>query len=115
MGASRSSFTSKSCRSYTVDVFVSGDYSAIKLEVSKFVLRGLCVSVSPVDYLYTMGIEAGARVTLLNYPRYEVNPDEVLSLAVLLGERVTRCTCQGSYLVVAPEETFFYSRRASDL
>lgn len=97
-----------------VDVYVSGDYTSIKHCLSKFCLEGLCVSVSPVDYVYTYGLEAGAKVTLINYPRYPTTQVDLIKTAKRLGLSILGYTAQGSFTVVGPDETYFYSNRSQD-
>jgi hypothetical protein len=51
---------------------------------------GLCVSVTPTEFIYTSGREPGAVVGLIHYPRFPSTPSQLeqhaLSLAQLLQE-----------------------------
>ena len=102
------------CSTYEFKIFVSGDYDRIKEVCQKFCLQGFCVSVKKVDYLYTMGAEGGAEVTVLNYPRFPSTEGELLAKSVELGEEITLRCHQGSFTVVGPSETTFWSRRDGD-
>ncbi len=72
---------------------------------------GLCVTVEPIEFIYTGGAEAGVRVGLINYPRFPAEVAEIMAkaeaLALLLIERLF----QHSASVVGPELTVWLSRR----
>lgn len=98
--------------SINFDIYIAGD-AAIARQVCRehcFAV-GLCVTVQPLDYIYTGGEEAGVRIGLINYARfpsdYSALRTKALELANLLMERL----CQHSFSLVGPEETEWVSRR----
>lgn len=106
---------SKICKSATFRIWIAGDYASAVQEIRRYVLRGLCVAVHPVDYIYTMGAEAGLCVTLINYPRYPSSPEEIEAQAVELGHVLCEALAQGSFTVEGPELMRWFSRRQQDL
>lgn len=68
-------------------IYMAGDVAQAKQvcrEHCFFV--GLCVTVEPVDYIYTGGEEAGFRVGLINYPRFPTTSDDLRTKAFELAD-----------------------------
>ena len=104
--------TSKTVR---VDIFIAGDLQQAKQVCREWCLEvGACVTVEPVDYIYTGGEEAGVRVGFINYPRFPASEAYITGRAENLAERLMHRMCQHSYSIVGPEETTWYSRRPED-
>jgi len=100
----------KSSPTIRVDIFVAGDIGQAKQFCREFcALMGLCVTVEPVDYIYTGGEEAGVRVGLINYPKFPATEDEMMMKARQLAEGLRHRLCQRSYSVVGPHETIWHS------
>lgn len=105
---------SKSCQSATFRVWIAGDHQEAIAACREFTMRGLCVSVQPVDYVYTMGMEAGVCVTLINYPRFPLEAAEVEKVATELGHFLCEELHQGSFTIEGPGATVWFSRRPAD-
>jgi len=101
--------TEKSTETYQVWIYLSGDINIIKHTCREFVMQGLCVTVEPVDFIYTGGEEKGAKIGLINYPRFPSTPaqawDKAMKLALLLRER----TFQLSVLIMDNFQTYWIS------
>lgn len=104
----------KICKSATYRIWIGGDYQSAIAACRSFTMRGLCVSVHPVDYVYTMGMEAGVCVTLLNYPRFPAAPHKIEATAIELGHFLCEEMRQGSFSMEGPETTHWFSRREQD-
>ena len=104
----------KEAPSHTHRIWIAGDYHAAVQACREFVLRGLCVSVQPADYVFTMGMESGVCVTLINYPRFPASNDEVSRQATTLGGMLCERLHQGSFTVEGPKTTTWHSRRPQD-
>lgn len=91
-------------------IFIAGD-----MDVARQVCRehcmsvGLCVTVEPVDYVYTGGAEAGVRVGLINYPRFPADPQEIDAKARALAEALMQRLCQRSYTIMTPSTTTWFA------
>lgn len=109
-----SEFNTSSCNTYKVEIFIAGDYNQAKLILQEWCLKGACVSIEKVDYIYTMGQESGMVVRIINYPRFPADKGAIKSEAIELGEHLIKKLHQGSCSVVADDETLFISRRAND-
>lgn len=97
------------------DIFIAGDITQAKQVCREFCFEiGLCVTVEPLDYIYTGGEEAGVRVGLINYPRFPATEHELSGKATALADRLMRRLCQHSYSIVGPKETVWFSRRAPE-
>jgi hypothetical protein len=95
-----------------VSIYIAGDLDTARTVCREHCLAvGLCVTLEPVEYVYTGGLETGVRVGLINYPRFPTEPAEIMAkaeaLALLLIERLH----QHSASVVGPETTVWLSRR----
>lgn len=101
----------KQVLTYAVDIFVAGAPEVAREVCQEFCLRGLCVSVSPCDFVYTGGRETGVRVGLINYPRFPSAPEAILATALDLAELLMVKMHQGSASVVASDKTVWLSRR----
>lgn len=94
------------------DIFIAGDHQQAKQVCREYCLEvGLCVTVEPVDYIYTGGEEAGVRVGLINYPRFPSTDEELLLRARELADRLMHRLCQHSYSIAGPDTTEWVSRR----
>src|SRR6218665_450080 len=72
--------------SHSVDIFIAGSRTAATEACREFCLRGLCVSVTEADYVFTGGMESGVRVGLINYPRFPKRQEEIDHVAILLAD-----------------------------
>ncbi|MDW9481935.1 hypothetical protein GOB57_25120 [Sinorhizobium meliloti] len=94
------------------EIFIAGDYAQAKQICRKWTLEvGACVTVEPVDYIYTGGEEQGIRVGLINYPRFPTDHDALYAKTRALAEELMIGLCQLSYSIVGPETTEWVSRR----
>lgn len=94
------------------DIFIAGDLARAKQVCREYCFEvGLCVTVAPVDYIYTGGEESGVRVGLINYPRFPVDALELENKAYALAHRLMLGLFQHSFSIVGPEKTEWFSRR----
>ena len=101
----------ESCKSYTFKVWMAGDYRDAKSACREFTMSGLCVSIHPADFVYTMGCESGFCVTLINYPRFPMTYEDLKNTSESLGAFLCEKLFQGSFTVEGPEESVWFSRR----
>lgn len=100
------------CGSYPVTIFIAGDLATAKQTCRQWCMdRGDCVTVEPVDYIYTGGAETGVRVGWINYPKFPRSPAEILDRAKDLADLLMVDLCQHSYSIQTPEKTYWHSRR----
>jgi len=102
------------CESYSVTIYIAGPIDQIKQQCRKYCEKGLCVTVTPTDYIYTMGEESGAMIGLINYPRFPKDTADIYEEGVKLGEELMFKCHQGSFTIVTPTTSYFFSRRAKD-
>lgn len=104
--------TTKIEPTFWAKIYLAGDVSVIKQECRKYCFEvGLCVTITPTNYIYTGGEESGVEIGLINYPRFPSTKDVLLSKAKELGERLMLACHQWSFLVMTPDETIFSTRR----
>ena len=105
--------TNDSAPTIRVDIFIAGDVQQAKQVCREFCMaEGACVTVEPVDYIYTGGEEAGVRVGFINYPRFPTDADALFTKAERLADKLMERLCQHSYSIVGPGFTKWHSRRA---
>jgi len=64
-----------------------------------------CVTVESCTYLYFKGRERGARIGLINYPRFPELPFQTRIYAIQLAERLHTAFKQQKVTIVMPTET----------
>ena len=100
------------CDTHTIQIWMAGNVCQAKQVCRQYCLAiGLCVTVTPTEFVYTGGEETGFVVGLLNYPRFPTTPDELLSKARELAEKLRSHLCQHSYLIVSGDKTEWSSCR----
>lgn len=94
----------------TIEIFVAGDFQEAKRICRRYCFnQGLCVTVSPTDYVYTGGEESGVIVGLRSYPRF---PDTEIAIhARNLAYELIEGLDQWSAMVVHPADTVWITRR----
>lgn len=97
---------------YQVDIYIAGDYAVARQVCREFCTSGFCVSVSPVDFIYTGGEESGVKIHLINYPRFPAEPEALWAKAIELADLLRARLFQHSYSVVATDRTLWASLRA---
>lgn len=101
----------ETCPSYTFRIWIAGDAEAAKTACREFAMRGLCVAIQSVEYVYTMGAESGVCISLINYPRFPATKNEIEATALELGHHLCDALFQGSFSVEGPDNTRWLSRR----
>ena len=104
----------KTTQTYWAKIYIAGPIEQIQQIVRDYCLSGACVTVTPTNYIYTHGEESGAEIGFINYPRFPSTPDEIAENAEELGFQIMEGCCQGSFTIMTPEKTTFYSRRKGD-
>lgn len=99
------------CDTFWVKIYIAGDYEMAKQVCREYVMKGLCINISKVDYIYTMGEEAGICVELIRYPRFKESQVSIVSDGISLGKKLMENLCQGSYTIMTPRITIYFSRR----
>ena len=103
------------CPSYPVTIFIAGDAAEARKACREHCLAvGLCVTVTPTDFIYAGGAEAGVIVGLINYPRFPADPEDIWGRALALAKILMVGLHQWSCSVQAPDKTIWLSRRPGD-
>lgn len=96
---------------YTASIYIAGDLDTARATCRDFCMSGLCVTVKPLEFIYTGGAETGVRIGLINYPRFPAEPEAIFTKAEALADRLMSDLCQHSYSIVATDKTVWKSRR----
>lgn len=98
--------------SYAVSIYVAGDLATARITCRAYCMEiGLCVTVEPVEFIYTGGAETGVRVGLINYPRFPTEPAAIFAKAETLAEKLIADLAQWSASIVATDRTVWLSNR----
>ena len=98
---------------FTVRIYMSGPIEIAKQALREECLReGLCVTIEPTVFVYTGGEESGFVVGLLNYPRFPSSDESITERARQVLHILLEATHQHSALLVTPEITEWFTRRA---
>lgn len=107
---------SKSVRSYSVSIFIAGDYQKALAVCQDYCdTNSYCVTVTPTEYVYKNGKEPGVIIGLINYPRFPAAGPEIYFKAVELGKKLLNELNQQSFSVETPDNTVWFSNREEDL
>lgn len=99
-------------QTYTIDLFIAGDADHARRICRQMCMEiGLCVTVTPTEFIYTGGAESGVRVGLVNYPRFPATPEKLWETATLVAEALRVGLCQWSCLLVAPDKSKWINHR----
>ncbi|PAL23558.1 hypothetical protein [Sphingopyxis sp. GW247-27LB] len=96
---------------FVATIYIAGSRDQIVQASREWCLQGACVSIVPCDFVFTMGMESGFAVNLINYPRFPQSNAQIHRHAVNFAEFLIERLCQGSASVVSPIETVWLSRR----
>jgi len=101
---------------FEVKIYIAGSYSkAVEICAQYCNSVGLCVTVTPTEYVYTYGRESGVIIGLMNYPRFPTTLEELEKIACKLAEwHLIPGLAQGSFSVVTPSRTIWWSKRPQD-
>lgn len=108
--------TPKSEPTIRFEIFMAGELAHAKRVCREYCITvGLCVTIEPVDYIYTGGEEAGFRIGLINYPRFPTTEEALGEKAVTLAKDLMHRLCQQSFSIVGPRTTEWFSCRPADV
>lgn len=87
--------------SRVVELFMAGDIEHAKQVVRVFCKDcPCCVTITPTDYIYRGGQEAGFVIGFRNYPRFPSDSYSLRTAAADLGDRLRDELGQDSYMIV---------------
>lgn len=104
----------KTAVSFTIRIWIAGNYARAEEICRTFCEQGFCVSICPMNYIYTGGEEAGVCVTIINYARFPRDPKDLKIWAENLAEHLRIGLHQQSFTIEDPDETRFFSMRPED-
>jgi ferredoxin len=101
--------------SYPISIFIAGDVQAAEMICRAHCNEvGLCVTVTPTNYIYTGGSQSGVIVGLINYPRFPTEPRVIWNKADELAKLLCAGLFQESCTIQAPDKTMWFSHRERD-
>lgn len=104
--------TLKQCDSYWVRIYIAGPIETAKHIIRRECMKeGLCVTITPTDYIYTGGEEAGYVVELINYARFPKTSEQLWDRMVLLAETLRKETYQHSATIMSPDRSVWVTSR----
>lgn len=102
----------KSAPAHWASIWIAGDATEAERICRKYcVENGLCVTVTPTEYVYTGGAEAGVCVRLINYPRFPAEPSDINAKALDLARVLRVGLCQWSFLIETPTKSTWFTAR----
>lgn len=100
------------CATYWARIYIAGPINEAKQIIRRECMReGLCVTITPTDYIYTGGEETGYTVELTNYPRFPKITSDLWARAVSLAIMLRDETFQHSVMVMDPHDCHWFSTR----
>lgn len=97
---------------YSVLIHLAGDVQTARTSLRRQCIEeGLCVTLTPTEFVYTYGLETGVIVRLINYPRFPKTPDEIWERAVKVAMALRDDLHQRSCLVETVDRTEWFPRQ----
>jgi hypothetical protein len=94
-----------------IKIYIAGPLDLIKDVIRKHIFdKPLCVTVHPIDFMYTGGEELGVEIGLRNYPRFPSSSGELEERAGALATLLIKKCFQKTALVVGPKTTRWFHR-----
>lgn len=97
-------------RSFTFQsaIYISARRHTVQDVCAEFCKKSpCCVTVEPVDFIFTGGSQSGFRVKLINYPRFESDIETIKQKADSLALNLLIASQQSSCSVVHSDETVY--------
>lgn len=105
----------KEARAYKVEIFIGGTHDeAVKICREFCDKVGLCVTVTPLSFVYRGGECYGLAIGLINYARFPKGRCHIWQTAVDLAYKLKEGLGQGSFTVQDDERSVFLSTRDED-
>jgi hypothetical protein len=99
----------KKTKSHTATIFIAGSIQDIEKACRKYCLVGMCVTVTPTNFIFTGGSESGAAIGIINYARFPRALKETESHALKLAKILLLECCQRSCSVVTDLNSYYIS------
>lgn len=100
---------------WAADLWLAGAFGTARSACREFCDReGLCVTVTPCEYVYTGGSEPGVRVGVRRYPRFLRSSVALRDIALRLAEHLRAALGQESVMVELPDEVVWMTTRGED-
>ena len=97
---------------FSVTIYVAGDVPTARESLRRQCFEdGLCVTLTPSEFIYTAGMESGVAVGLVNYPRFPSTPEQIEARAIVVAQQLMVDLYQWSALVVTPTRTIWLNNR----
>lgn len=100
--------TQGSEETFYATIHMAGDYVTASHVIRKFVMRGACVQLTPVDFIYTGGKETGFTARMIQYPRFVKKEEEIYQMAVELANELANELSQISFTIETNKFTTYF-------
>jgi len=91
----------KKSEAYSCRLFMAGDINKAKIVIGHFCrTAGWCVTITPTDYIYSGGQEAGFIIEAINYARFPSNKQEIRKHITALANKLANELNQRSYSIM---------------
>jgi ferredoxin len=95
-------------KTFYSDIYIAGDLHTIRDVCREYCMCGLCVTVTPTEFIYKGGVESGAIVGIKQYPRFPKDENELSDTAEDLAYVLINECHQRSCMVVEQDYTQWY-------
>jgi hypothetical protein len=93
-------------KTHTITIFIAGDIGVARYALRRFAYEyGACFTITPTEFVYTGGEEAGVAIGLVNYPRFPSTVEWLWDRAERLAKVLMPVMNQRTCLLVGTDET----------
>jgi len=102
--------TIKQTDTFWAKIYIAGPIAGIEQCCRDYCQKGLCVTVTPTNYIYTGGEQTGAIIGLINYARFPMTEEFIEESMIELGGKIMISLHQLSFSVETPKDTRYFER-----
>lgn len=91
------------------NIHIAGDIQTAREFTREYTFQqGWCVQLTPCEYIYTGGLEAGMIARVISYPRFEKKFEVLDGEVKAYAEKLAYKLCQKSYTIERNDLTMYY-------
>ena len=98
---------------YFATIHMAGCIDEARPIIQKYVLKGGCIELTEVEYIYTGGREKGFTARLMAYARFPKTPHVIFKEAKELGDELLDALSQMSYSIETTDDSFYIEREGA--
>lgn len=102
-------------KTYYIKLYIAGNINIAEKLIQNYCDNiGLCVTILPLNYIYTLGHEFGMEIGFIDYPRFPTTSKKLFKIAKELGLILLKELNQQSFSLQTPYNTYLFNNKKED-